>query len=571
MKKILAIFSAAILAFGQSRPQPDPRSQAGYPLPKHGAHGMVASATAIASNTGLEMLKRGGNAIDAAVVVALALAVTYPSAGNIGGGGFMMIRMADGRTAAIDYREAAPAKASHDMYLAKDGKLVPRLSTSGYLASGVPGTVAGLSLALSKFGTASWADAVEPARKIAADGFPVSYSLAGSLARNRQIAEYPEGKRIFQRDGHFYEEGEILKQPDLAATFERLKSSGPREFYEGKTAELIAADMRDQGGLITLDDLKNYKALEREPLKGSYRGYDLISMPPPSSGGVVLFEMLNILEHFPIASMGPDSAAKDHLVIEAMRRAFADRAEFLGDPDFVHVPVPGLISKRYAEQLAKSIDPNQATPSSVIGHGEPARYESEQTTHFTVVDSQGNAVTNTYTLNGGFGSGVVVHGAGFFLNNEMDDFAAKPGVPNMYGLIQGEANSVGPHKRPLSAMTPTFVLKDGKVVLAVGSPGGPTIINTVLQVILNVFDHQMNIKQAVNAPRLHHQWLPDTVRFEPFGIPDDTRKILEAKGHKFADRGGYMGDCEAIMIDWKTGLRWGASDPRSPDAAALAY
>lgn len=571
ISKVLALALVGLLASGQSRPQTEARSQTGYPLPKHAPHGMVASATAVASSAGLEILKRGGNAVDAAVAVALALAVTYPSAGNLGGGGFMMIRMADGRTAAVDYREAAPAKASHDMYLDKDRKLIPPLSTSGYLASGVPGTAAGLSLALSKFGSVTWADAVEPARKIAADGFPVSYSLSGSLKRNRQIADFPEGRRIFQRDGKFYEEGEILKQPDLAATLERLKTRGPREFYEGQTAQLLADDMREHGGFITLDDLKNYHAVIREPLKGSYRGYDLLSMPPPSSGGVALFEMLNILEHFPIASMGHDSSAKYHLVIEAMRRAFADRAEFLGDPDFVRVPVSGLISKKYADELAKNIDPGHATPSGAIGHGPPARYESPETTHFTVVDAQGNAVANTYTLNGGFGSGVVVHGAGFFLNNEMDDFAAKPGEPNMYGLIQGEANSVAPHKRPLSAMTPTFVLKDGKLILAVGSPGGPTIINTVLQVILNVLDHHMNIQQAVNAPRIHHQWMPDTVRFEPFGLPDDVRKLLEAKGHRFADRGGYMGDVEAVMIDWETGLRWAASDPRSPDAAALGH
>jgi gamma-glutamyltranspeptidase/glutathione hydrolase len=543
----------------------------GYPLPAHGKHGMVASSDRIASNVGLEVLKRGGNAVDAAVAVALALAVTHPSAGNLGGGGFMLIRMADGRAAAIDYRETAPQKASHDMYLGPDGKLVPNLSTAGYLASGVPGTVSGISLALSKFGKLGWPDVVEPARKLATDGFPVSYSLAASLRSSSVIGAFPEGKRLFQRDGRFYEDGEILKQPELGATLQRLKSDGPQEFYLGRTAQLLAADMREHGGIITLDDLKNYRAVSREPLKGSYRGYDLLSMPPPSSGGIALFEMLNILERFPMASMGFDSSEKDHLLIEAMRRAFADRTEFLGDADFVRVPVLGLISKPYAGELAKTIDPARATPSSTIGHGEPAREERPQTTHFTVVDAEGNAVVNTYTLNGSFGSGVVVRGAGFFMNNEMDDFAAQPGTPNMYGLIQGEANAVAPHKRPLSAMTPTLVLKDQKLVLAVGSPGGPTIINTVLQIILNVFDYHMNIQQAVNAPRLHHQWMPDAINFEPFGISGDVRSALEKKGHHFAARAGYMGDAEAVMIDQDTGMRWGASDPRNADSAAVGY
>ena len=562
----LAIATLAILTWAQVRPR-----DIGYPLPVHGRHGIVASSNVIATSVGLDILKRGGNAVDAAVAVALALAVTHPSAGNLGGGGFMLVRMADGRGEAIDYREMAPGKASHDMYLGPDGKLAPRLSTVGYLASGVPGTVSGLSLALTRFGKMRWADVIEPARKLAQEGFPVSYSLASSLRSSHAAGAFPEGRRIFQRDGNFYQEGEVLKQPELAATLKRLQSGGPREFYEGRTAHLIAADMRAHGGLITLDDLKNYRAVSRQPLKGTYRGYELLSMPPPSSGGVALFEMLNILEQYPMASLGFDSARKDHVLIEAMRRAFADRAEFLGDTDFVRVPVSGLISKSYAAGLAKSIDPDRATPSSVIGHGEPMRDEPPQTTHFTVVDADGNAVANTYTLNGGFGSGVVVEGAGFFLNNEMDDFAAKPGVPNMFGLIQGEANSVAPRKRPLSAMTPTLVLQNGKLVLALGSPGGPTIINTVLQVILNVFDYHMNIQQAVNAPRLHHQWMPDTIGFEPFGISDDTRMALEKMGHQFAARAGYMGDAEAVMIDQETGMRWGASDPRNPDSAAMGY
>lgn len=564
---------AALTIIGWAQQPSDAKrpKEIGYPLPAHGQHVMVATSSGIATSAGLDVLKHGGNAVDAAVAVALALAVTHPSAGNLGGGGFMLIRMADGRAAAIDYRETAPQKASHDMYLGPDGKLVPKLSTDGYLASGVPGTVSGLSLALSKFGKISWADAIEPARKLASEGFAISYSLAASLRSSHAVGAFPEGKRIFQRDGQFYREGEILRQPELAATLQRLQSQGPQEFYEGRTAQLIAADMGEHGGLITADDLKNYHAVSREPLKGSYRGYELLSMPPPSSGGIALFEMLNILEPFPMASLGFDSSEKDHVMIEAMRRAFADRAEFLGDADFVHVPVSGLISKKYAAELVKTIDPARATPSTVIGHGQPGADEPPQTTHFTVVDADGNVVVNTYTLNGSYGSGVVVRGAGFFLNDEMDDFAAKPGVPNMFGLIQGEANSVAPGKRPLSAMTPTVVLKDQKLFLALGSPGGPTIINTVLQIILNVVDYHMNIQQAVNAPRLHHQWIPDTVSFEPFGIPVDTRRALEKMGHQFAARAGYMGDAEAVMIDQESGLRWGASDPRNPDAAALGY
>ena len=569
--KFSLIAALAILGWAQQSSEPKRPKEIGYQLPAHGKHGMIASSSGIATSAGLDVLKHGGNAVDAAVAVALALAVTHPSAGNLGGGGFMLIRMADGRAAAIDYRETAPRKASHDMYLGQDGKLLPQLSTEGYLASGVPGTVSGLSLALSKFGRISWADAIEPARKLASDGFPVSYSLAAGLRGSHAVGAFPEGKRIFQRDGKFYQEGEILRQPELAATLQRLQSQGPREFYEGRTAQLIAADMREHGGLITTEDLKNYRAVSREPLKNSYRGYELLSMPPPSSGGIALFEMLNMLEGFPMASMGFDSSEKDHVMIEAMRRAFADRAEFLGDTDFVRVPVSGLISKQYAAELVKTIDPARATPSTAIGHGQPIRDEPPQTTHFTVVDADGNVVVNTYTLNGSFGSGVVVRGAGFYLNNEMDDFAAKPGVPNMYGLIQGEANSVAPDKRPLSAMTPTLVLKDGKLILAVGSPGGPTIINTVLQVILNVLEYRMNIQQAVNAPRLHHQWKPDVVAFEPFGISEDVRKALEKMGHQFADRAEYMGDAEAVTIDQENGMRWGASDPRNPDAAALGY
>ena len=527
-------------------------------------HGMVASTSEIASRVGVEIMQRGGNAIDAAVAVGLALAVTWPSAGNIGGGGFMMIRRATGETEIIDYRERAPLAASRDMYLDKDGNVIKGASTIGYKAVGVPGSVAGLSLALERHGKLKWADVIEPARKLAAEGFTVNYHLTRGLQNAEKfLSQFPDSKRIFLRDGKFYEEGERLVQPELAATLARLKEKGPREFYEGKTAEMIVADMKANGGLITAKDLKEYEPTIRKPLRGTYRGCEIVTMPPPSSGGTALVEMLNILEHYNLAELGPGSSDTIHLLVESQRRAFADRAEFMGDADFVKVPVEGLISKKYSADLAKTIDPNHATPSSKIRAGAPAGYESTQTTHFTVIDEEGNVVTNTYTLNGGYGSGAVARGTGILLNNEMDDFTSKPGVPNAYGLLQSENNAIAPRKRPLSAMTPTIVLKDGKVWFAIGSPGGPTIINTVLQVIVNVIDFGMNIQQAIDAPRFHHQWMPDRIQFELLGINRDTRAALEKKGHVFAEKPGNMGDAEGVMIDLKTGMRLGASDPRS--------
>jgi len=385
------------------------------------------------------------------------------------------------------------------------------------------------------------------------------------------LEQFPESKRIFLNDGKFVEWGDTFKQPDLAATFARLQEKGPREFYTGKTAELIAADMKANGGLITLEDLKNYKAIERKPLVGTYRGYEVITMPPPSSGGPALLEMLNILENYDVAKLEANSADKYHLMIEAMRRSFADRAEFLGDPAFVDVPTKGLISKAYAKEIMGSIKMDAATPSTVIGHGKPAVHESDQTTHFTVVDAEGNVVTQTYTLNFGYGCGATVKGAGFLLNDEMDDLAAKPGSPNGFGLVQGEANSVQPGKRPLSSMTPTIVLdKDHKLWFAIGSPGGPTIINTVLQVIVNIIDHKMNLQQAIDAPRVHHQWLPDLVQWEPYGLSPDVLKILKERGHQFQAKPGNMGDAEGIMIDSATGIRLGAADPRA-DGKAIGY
>jgi len=545
--------------------------------PVRAPHGMVASTSQIASQVGVDILKSGGNAVDAAIAVAFAEAVTHPAAGNLGGGGFMMIRLKDGKSTAIDYREMGPAAAHRDVYLDKDGNLIKGegSSTIGYRAAGVPGTVRGMELALKKYGSGklTWAQLIEPARRLAADGFPLSYSYARSLrAEEKLLGPYEDSKRIFLNYGNFYKEGEVLRQTDLAATFARLQKNGPNEFYEGQTARLIAEDMTRHNGLITLADLHNYVAKEREPLHSTYRGYEVISMPPPSSGGAVLIEMLNILEGYDLAKLGWSSSERYHLMTESMRRAFADRAEFMGDADFVKVPVAGMISKKYAATLRSNIQMDHASTSAQVRAGKPAGYESEETTHFTVVDAQGNVVANTYTLNGGYGSGVVAKGTGVLLNNEMDDFAAKPGTPNAYGLIQGENNAVAARKRPLSAMTPTFVLrKDGSLWFAIGSPGGPTIINTVLQVITNIIDFDMNIQQAIDAPRIHHQWLPDEIAYEPLGLSADTKRALETRGHSLVNKPRYMGDAEGIMIEEKSGARLGASDPRGADSAAIGY
>jgi gamma-glutamyltranspeptidase/glutathione hydrolase len=530
--------------------------------PRAARHGMVVSTSELASRVGVAVMEKGGNAVDAAVAVALSLAVTWPVAGNLGGGGFMLIRRADGRTEVIDYRETAPGGAGRDLYLDEKGEVVKGASTVGYRAAGVPGTVAGLSLALERHGTKKWADLVEPARKLAADGFPIGYAVARGLKHFGGIlGKFRDSNRIFLRDGKPYDVGEKLVQADLAATLARLEKQGPREFYEGETARRIAADMKAHGGLITAADLAAYRPVVRKPLEGSYRGYQVLTMPPPSSGGAALIEMLNMLEKFPVGKLGYGSADGVHLLAEAMRRAFADRSALMGDTDFVKVPVRGMIDPKYAEARAATIDLAKATPSAQMKAGDPSRYEPPETTHFTIIDAAGNVVTNTYTLNGPFGAGAVAEGTGVLLNNEMDDFTSKPGMPNAYGLIQDEKNAIAPKKRPLSSMTPTIVLKDGKVVLAIGSPGGPTIINTVLQVIVNVIDHGMNIAQAIAAPRVHHQWMPDAILWEPFGLSADTRAALEKRGHKLSPKPDYFGDAHGIVID-PEGLRLGACDPR---------
>jgi gamma-glutamyltranspeptidase/glutathione hydrolase len=532
---------------------------------------MVVSTEPRATQVGIDVLKRGGNAVDAAVAVGFALAVTHPSAGNLGGGGFMLIRLGrTGEAVVIDYREKAPAGARRDMYLDGQGNVVEDASTIGYRAAGVPGTVAGFALALERYGTMKFADVVSPAVALARDGVELSYYESESLRESRELLErFPESRRIFLRGGRLYEAGERFVQPELSASLEALARGGAGEFYEGSIARRIASEMNVNGGLITPDDLKSYRAVVRRPVRGTYRGYEVLSTPPPSSGGTALVEMLNILELFPLGRYGQGSSRSLHIVAETMKLAFADRAEYLGDADFVRVPVAGLTSKPYARGRFEMIDPYLASDASRLGHGNPAPFESGQTTHYSIVDGEGNAVANTYTLNGSYGSGVTIAGTGMLMNNEMDDFSAKPGAPNAYGLVHGEANAIAPGKRPLSAMTPTVVLKDGRLFLVLGSPGGPTIINTVLQTILNVVDFGMTIQEAVDAPRIHHQWMPDRLMLEKTGFSQDVRDALRARGYTLAFR-DPIGDCQAIMVEPGNGVRLGAADPRE-DGLALGY
>lgn len=550
-------------------------ARASWREPVRGQHAMVASQHELASNIGVDIMKRGGNAVDAAIAVGLALAVVYPEAGNIGGGGFMLIRTSNGETHAIDYREMAPKAATHDIFVDAAGNLIKGegSSTVGYRASGVPGTLAGFDLAFKKYGSGKikWKDLVEPARALAANGYVLSYRLAELFkSYEEHLVSYDDSKRIFLRGGDYYKEGEVFKQPDLARTMERVQRGGAKEFYTGATAKMIADDMQAHNGLITLDDLKNYQAKERTPLKGSYRGYQIVTMPPPSSGGIVMLQVLNMLEGYDIRAMKYNSAQKYHVLTEAMRRAFADRAEFMGDPDFAAVPVVSLIDKDYAARRRSTIDLSHASTSMAVGHGDLPGGEPMETTHFTVADPAGNVVTNTYTINDLYGSGVTAKGTGVLLNDEMDDFAARPGKPNLFGLIQGEKNSVKAGKRPLSSMTPTIVLrKDGSFWFALGARGGPRIISAVLQSVINVIDHDMDIQAAIDAPRIHHQWLPDEILYEPYGLSPDTMTILAALGHTFAGRPGNVASATGIMFDEK-GVRLGAIDSRS-DGVATGY
>lgn len=537
--------------------------------PVIGKQGMVSSQRMLSSQIGADILSKGGNAVDAAVATGIALAVTLPRAGNLGGGGFMLVHLADKqKTIAIDYREMAPSAADRDMFLDSKGNVDNQKARFSHASSGVPGTVAGLAHALEKYGTMSWKEVVEPSIKLAEEGILVSYDLSENLkSRHAWLTANPATAAAFYKANKVpYEAGEVLVQPDLAKTLKRLAKHGPKEFYHGKTAELIAQEMRKQGGLITMEDLANYKVAEREVVTTTYRGYEVVSMPPTSSGGVHVAQMLNILEHHPVKQQGFGSAKNLHLLSETMKLAYADRSKYLGDPDHFDIPVDGLTSKAYAKALSQAISLSKATPSSEINPGNPAPYESPDTTHFSVMDKFGNAVSNTYTLNFSYGSGIVIPGTGMLMNNEMDDFSSKPGVPNGFGLIGGEANAIQPTKRPLSSMTPTMILKDGKPYVVVGSPGGSRIITTVLQVIVNIIDHDMGIAEAVHAPRVHHQWLPDVFQLEP-GFSPDTIGLLKAMGQN-VERSKTMGSVQSIM--YKDGLFYGVSDPRRPGAGTVA-
>jgi gamma-glutamyltranspeptidase / glutathione hydrolase len=538
--------------------------------PVFAENGMVATQEETATRIGVEVLKKGGNAVDAAVTVAFTLAVTLPRAGNIGGGGFMVVSDAEsGETAAIDYREKSGAEAFRDMYLNEQGEADPEKSRYSGLAVGVPGTVAGMALALERYGTISLADALAPAIELAEQGIPVSEDTSDSLkALSDRIAKWPSSAKIFYKEGKTpYEPGETLVQTDLAQSLRRIAERGPDAFYDGPIAEMIVAEVGRAGGHLTVDDFRSYEAVVREPVRGIYRGYEIVSMPPPSSGGIHIVQILNTLEGVPIGEIGHNGAETIHMMAEAMKYAYADRSEYLGDPDFVDVPAEALTSKEYAKHLLGLIDPDRAKPAAEIRPGNLTPYESGETTHFSVVDKDGNAVANTYTINFSYGTGLVAEGTGILLNNELDDFSAKPGVPNAYGLIGGEANAVEPDKRPLSSMTPTVVLRDGQPFLVTGTPGGSRIITTTLQVIVNVIDHGMNIAEATFAPRIHHQWLPDELRIEE-GLSPDTIRLLEEKGHTVVVDDA-MGSTQSIMVT-DHGL-YGSSDPRRPDGLTAGY
>lgn len=551
--------------------------------PVHASHAIVVSVHELASRAGVEILQAGGNAVDAAVATGFALAVVHPAAGNIGGGGFMLIRMADGKTHFLDYREKAPAAATRDMFLDAQGNVIPGASEVGYKSIGVPGSVAGMVFAEQKYGKLPLKQVMAPALRLAREGYALTWGEARDFQLDSDLAKFPESRRVFQRGGNYYQPGEIFRQPDLARTLERI-ADNPEDFYHGSLARELAAAMQKGGGLITVDDLAQYEVKEREPVRGTYREYEIISAPPPSSGGTVLIESLNILEGYDLARMGNRSAQSIHYTTEAFRRAFFDRAEFMGDPDFSKIPVAQLIDKKYAAAWRESIAPARASPSPELkrpavfheleqyaaSHPQPVgMHEGPHTTHYSVVDADGNAVAVTTTINSWFGSQVTADGLGFLLNDEMDDFSSKPGVPNSDGLIQGAANAIGPGKRPLSSMTPTIVVRDGKPFLVLGSPGSSKIITTVANVLMGVVDYEMNIQEAVNAPRFHNQWLPDVLNVEKWFSPD-TVSALEKMGYNVQiglHDGGYVSpywsDAECIAVDGKTGERLGASDGRN--------
>jgi gamma-glutamyltranspeptidase / glutathione hydrolase len=574
-KQIIRLLVAAFAVFapvaGAGQPAPHLLRDIAPAQAVLARNGMVASQEARATGIGVEVLKKGGNAVDAAVAVGFAMAVTYPRAGNIGGGGFMVIHRAKGEPVAIDYRETAPRGINRNSFLDAEGNADPAKSLESALAVGVPGTVAGLALAHEKFGSGKLglAELIAPAVALARDGVPVEDDTAASLPSARaRLARWPASMKIFFKpDGALLGTGDRLVQTDLAATLEAIARNGPRAFYEGGTAEKLVAALRAAGGVMTLDDLKNYRAVLRTPLRGSYRGYDILSMPPPSSGGVHLIEMLNILEGYDLRAIAADRGAVAHLMIEAMKRAYADRAIFLGDPDWVKVPVAGLTSKSYAAALRAQIDPARARASAEIRAGDPAPREGDNTTHFSVIDREGNAVSNTYTLNLSYGVGMIAEGTGILLNNELDDFASKPMAPNVYGLVGTDANAPGPGKRPLSSMTPTIVLKDGRPFLITGSPGGSRIITTVLQIVTNVIDGGMPLAESVGAPRLHHQWLPDEVVAEP-AVTSDLIAALQARGHRVVvGRNATSANSIAVVANGFAGV----ADTRTRGALAAGY
>ncbi len=565
-----------------------PASASNYPV--HAQRGMVVTVHAIASQVGSDILQYGGNAVDAAVATGFALAVVHPPAGNIGGGGFMLIRMADGKTHFLDYREKAPAAATRDMYLDAQGNVIPGASEIGYKSIGVPGSVAGMVYAEQKYGKLTLKQVMSPAIKLARDGYALTWGEAQDF-HDSGLTQFAESRRVFQRNGDFYKAGDTFRQPDLARTLERI-AEHPDDFYHGSLARELAAAMQKGGGLITADDLASYEVKEREPVRGTYRGYDVISAPPPSSGGTVLIESLNILEGYNLAKMQSRSSESVHLTVEAFRRAFFDRAEFMGDPDFSKIPVAQLIDKKYATAWRDTINSAHASVSKDLKRpavftqleqyaaahppaAEPS--ESNHTTHYSIVDADGNAVAVTTTINDWFGSRVTADGLGFLLNDEMDDFSAKPGAPNADGLIQGAANAIGPGKRPLSSMTPTIVVHDGKTVMVLGSPGSSKIITTVANVLMGVVDYGMNIQEAVNAPRFHNQWLPDELLVEKWFSPD-TLRALRAVGHHIQigipsghDVSPYWSDAECIAVDPQTGDRLGATDVRNSTGKAVGY
>ena len=533
-------------------------------------NGMVVSQRQTASEVGASILRKGGNAVDAAVATGLALAVVLPRAGNLGGGGFMVVYLEEeDETITIDYREKAPSKAHRDLFLDENGNYDKSKAQFSLLSAGVPGTVAGLHLALTKYGTMTWQEVLEPAIKLAEDGFTVPHDLANILAspryKKRLSSNEAAAKSYYKNDKSNYQAGELLKLPNLAWTLKQLSVNGPDAFYKGEIAKKIVKEMKRNQGLISAEDLENYKAIERLPVVGTYKDFRIVSMPPASSGGVHLIQMLNMLEEFPIKDMGFGSADSIHVLAEVMKRAYADRSKHLGDMDFYKVPF-SLMSKEYASFLNKGISINSRTASKDVYAGDPYPYESPDTTHFSVMDQYGNVVSNTYTLNFSYGSGIMIPGTGMLMNNEMDDFSSKPGVPNGYGLLGSEANSIQANKRPLSSMTPSIIFKNNKPYLVLGSPGGSRIITTVLQVALNVMEHNMNVAEAVNSPRIHHQWLPEVLMMEK-GFGPDTEKLLEEKGYKLYPS-STMGSVQAILKEGD--YFYGAADPRRPSSGAVA-